>query len=576
MKKDFLLGVFFVVLFAAMPSLSAAKAFSAAEIRQRVDSCLKSNDTDSWIFWLQKGVELGYLEHARQLADIYSMMGISETLDELYVKMADHGDMWAMYNLFTTFVSESDYVEARKCIGKLRDNGFIMSDALEASVDFYDSAHSDIDSLRRCITINPADSEALFQLGERFYAGRYVYQDNDSAVHYYLKAAELGHPEAMSLYASCMFNISDDRDFGFMQSRTWFERAAKSGSDRGVFFMGVLYDEGVIYPRDNNSVTEFYEKASALGQANALYNYGLALVDGRYGSLDPERGVAMLQKAHMAKHHNAALALGNMFSAGRFVPRDIELARHYYEESAKSGNTSGLRMLAYSYAQGDNPDLAKVESYLKQLDAVTSCGGPETFVFYNALKRHLNLSDEVNPEKCTPEQLDSVLQQRAEMAMYNIGGFYTPGQRRRALAESAALGNEFSVNELFYEFVRSEDMDIAASVNGIDSLAAIYPEYASFDEVEQMRKVAAMMPRIDEIKAKASEGDLDAMFELGLAYHYGGFDFRHASRATTWIVDAASHGHTGAIEWLAQNYDDGNESFTRQVKYWQEKAKSLR
>jgi TPR repeat protein len=110
--------------------------------------------------------------------------------------------------------------------------------------------------------------------------------------------AEAGDPRAEALLGQMYYRGrgvgQDDRE-----AATWFRRAADQGDTTAQFFLGGMYSEGRGVPQDYKEAARWYERAAVQGDGQAQYNLGVAYARGE--------GVTQnLVKAHMWFNLSAA------------------------------------------------------------------------------------------------------------------------------------------------------------------------------------------------------------------------------------------------------------------------------
>lgn len=102
----------------------------------------------------------------------------------------------------------------------------------------------DTDLMRFRLQAEQGDTGAQFRLGDIYYEGRGVPQDEVEAV-------------------------------------CWFRRAAQQGHAEAQFMLGVAYDEGRGVPQDNVEAVRWWHRAAEQGDSAAQYNLGLRYAQGR-------------------------------------------------------------------------------------------------------------------------------------------------------------------------------------------------------------------------------------------------------------------------------------------------------
>jgi hypothetical protein len=86
---------------------------------------------------------------------------------------------------------------------------------------------------------------------------------------------------------------------------------------------------------------------SALGDTDAIYVLGLALLYGYGTSDDVAEGIATLNRAAEHGNRNAQTTLGYLYSLGQFVEQDSAVARRYLKAASALGSQEAARALKW-------------------------------------------------------------------------------------------------------------------------------------------------------------------------------------------------------------------------------------
>ncbi|WP_337053261.1 tetratricopeptide repeat protein [Pseudoxanthomonas sp. USHLN014] len=216
--------------------------------------------------------------------------------------------------------------------------------------------------------------------------------------------------DAGAMLAYGVLAVAGKTEKGLAEAAAWCEAAGDHGISFGYLMASELITPSADNPHAQSSVP-LLRKAAQTGAVVAMYNLGLALA--RDGSLKEaihwireaalkfhsaaachmgelvEEGKATLEEAapytalewfefaaRLGDSH-AAFRLGEAYGEGRNVAKDECLSKHWYETSAALGSSMAHRMLAFSYAMGQdgfpfNPSLAEFHEHraeqLSQLD----------------------------------------------------------------------------------------------------------------------------------------------------------------------------------------------------------------
>ncbi|MEM8800065.1 MAG: SPOR domain-containing protein [Pseudomonadota bacterium] len=97
-----------------------------------------------------------------------------------------------------------------------------------------------------------ADEEnpnALFNLGQLYRLGRGVVPDQGRAIHYYRRAAKLGHVWAMGNLGTMLY-FSEEPTRKREEAIEWWQRAAENGDNRAQYMLGIAHFNGDDVERD--------------------------------------------------------------------------------------------------------------------------------------------------------------------------------------------------------------------------------------------------------------------------------------------------------------------------------------
>jgi uncharacterized protein len=201
-----------------------------------------------------------------------------------------------------------------------------------------DIAPADIETaIKFCKKAAGGSRRAMFELG-RAYAANHQSADAMAA---WRKAADKGSTSAMVelgvLYGTGAGVAKDEE-----AARKLFERAAQAGNPRGVTNLAALGGAGT--PSDPARARELLQKAAETN-AEAQYQLGLMLAEGKGGSQDDAGARSLFEKAAAQNHAGALMQMGVFTQEGRGGPKDKDAAKGYYERAAALGNADAKAAL---------------------------------------------------------------------------------------------------------------------------------------------------------------------------------------------------------------------------------------
>lgn len=163
------------------------------------------------------------------------------------------------------------------------------------------------------------DADAQFTLGNLYYSGEGVKQDEVKAFHWHLKAAEGGHPMAMQTVGYCY-------QFG----------------------------EGV--KKDIAKALAWYRKGTPLW-SGCRFHLALCLLNGTGMKKNPKQAARELEKASADNNTDAMVLLGQMHLGHFGIPRNLEQAFHWFQKAAELGNRDAMFQLALCYKCGNSVEV---------------------------------------------------------------------------------------------------------------------------------------------------------------------------------------------------------------------------
>lgn len=113
-----------------------------------------------------------------------------------------------------------------------------------------------------------------------------------------------------------------------------FKFAITNGSALSMNCLGALYYMGDIVEQDYEKAAELYERAMDAGCYQSIINLGYIYEYGRIGKPDHDKAYQFYSlAAALAPSSEAIYKLGDMFSRGKAVPRDMRKAFALYKRS---------------------------------------------------------------------------------------------------------------------------------------------------------------------------------------------------------------------------------------------------
>nr|WP_275976245.1 hypothetical protein [Geothrix oryzisoli] len=300
------------------------------------------------------------------------------------------------------------------------------------------------------------------------------------------------------------------------------------------------------------------DRAARLGGAEALFQEGLAFLEGGFGQGGQSAALVRLRRASELGHAEAAFRLAEALRTGDGGPSDPVQAEAWYQRSAAAGWGSAAAWLAQAYAHGDGvaPDEERAR-YWAGLAARLKPHAPPS----RSLLRH-----DAAPEDALVRlggQTAARVGTAAERVLAHRAGRWALGLGAAALA-CLALG---TAGAFFWTG--------SAGLFHLPLLMLVPPGLLLAWQAWRLRREGPRSGR-DRLREAAEAGDPDACYRLGLAYRQGSPRRpKDDLSATVWFRRAAEAGHRGAMEALAEAYLGGHGVLRnpREAARWAEAAR---
>ena len=138
-------------------------------------------------------------------------------------------------------------------------------------------------------------------------------------------------------------------------------RATEKNDPVAMTMLGELYSSTPGIRRDYGKAIEWYKRAVALGDREAMFALAMLYISGRNGEPDRDAGAKLLASSAKLGEPKAAYNLALLYLDGNVLPRDVKRAAELLRESADVGNADAQYALSgfYKAGNGVEKDLAK-------------------------------------------------------------------------------------------------------------------------------------------------------------------------------------------------------------------------
>lgn len=325
-------------------------------------------------------------------------------------------------------------------------------------------------------------------------------------------------------------------------------KGAQDGDADDQVMIGISFEEGKGVARDYEIALDWYKKAASKGNAAAYYRIGRFYESGLaveqsydnaiewYLSAAVNENVPAIRKlidfysdneVEQSKWIKKGMEAGDSYSAYRYgliIEReDRDKALRIFEEVSEIDDIHGSALIAI-LSLGGRLNHYSAEESLALIEKSAEQGNPRSLTFLGWLYEFGDLKDrDVSMAFLLYEE---AVRWNNQLAIYNLSRFY---------GESIAVeGDPGRASDLFNQLS-----------------AEIYSD-SYYDLMDYARKEGKTDQLSILYRFKASQGDLDAMYELGILYP--------AEDAFHWFWLAAQEGHVLSMVELSKAYEDPVES----------------
>ena len=230
---------------------------------------------------------------------------------------------------------------------------------LVLSLDFIDSYHTYLKSLQNTTYYLEARNLQLL-----------------APILMFRRAAEMGDPRGMYKLGVCYEDGKGGLKKDYAKAVELYRKAAEAGNANAMMSLGVCYDFGLGgLTEDGAKAVEWWKKAAEAGDAAAMsvlascYEYGLETL-----KEDKAKAVEWYKKAAEAGDATVMCNLGSAYAGGRWgLTKDDVQAVVWWRKAAEAGDATAMHNLgsAYAYGRGGlkKDDAKAVEWYQKAAEA---------------------------------------------------------------------------------------------------------------------------------------------------------------------------------------------------------------
>ena len=165
-------------------------------------------------------------------------------------------------------------------------------------------------------------------LGSMYEKGFKVKQDKKKAEEWYLKSANSGDDDAMSLLGSLYMDMKENE-----KALYWLKKSSNNGNTSSEFQIASYY----IANNDKKNALYWLNKSSNGGDAEAQYILAKMLYNGVYIEKNESKAVNLIKMSSDQGNPYAQLFLGNLYKEGGILGKSYTKAMGYFNLACKGG-----------------------------------------------------------------------------------------------------------------------------------------------------------------------------------------------------------------------------------------------
>ncbi len=215
--------------------------------------------------WGEAALALGKKRVRFETAYSSSEIGKKDRAYELYLELAEEGNIAAMNNLgclekdeskaFNWFLKAADKGEyiAQKNVARYYRYGIATEKDEQKALDYYTKS------------ANQGYLEAITELARLYRYGYCTEKNIEESIKWYEKAISKGHIESMLSLADLYIKELDDTPMAIH----YYKQAAEKGNETAILKLGQIYEEGIGIETSSNTAVFWYRKAAINGNEEA-------------------------------------------------------------------------------------------------------------------------------------------------------------------------------------------------------------------------------------------------------------------------------------------------------------------
>lgn len=182
--------------------------------------------------------------------------------------------------------------------------------------------------------------EAYYWHGNYAFLGRVIEHDLKITYEAYLRASQLGYPDAVNNLAD-MYLRGEYVEQNDAKAAEIFKEAAKLGVKESMYTLGYLYHHGRGVPKDEEHSAYWYHQSALHGDVFAINKLGHEA----FAEDNGERALSWYQKAADLQDPYGEYNVGFCYESGIGTPIDLKKAKMWYQRAALHGDEEAKKRL---------------------------------------------------------------------------------------------------------------------------------------------------------------------------------------------------------------------------------------
>lgn len=243
--------------------------------------------------------------------------------------------------------------------------------------------------------------DAMYDLSDCYIDGNEVAKNEELAVKWVTKAADLGHPLAQAALGCGYFLGTLGVEQNYSLSEKYLKMAADKNLSEAQAYLSILY----LHMEEYNQALVWARKAAQASNSEAYSVLGDIYLKGLGVDSNPAEGLKWYEMAAKNGNAEAQNITGNLYSDKNLGLLDLGKAFKYYQMAATQNHMYGMYNLGLCYETGDGCDVDMLKAF-EWIEKAASEGCPEAqeWLANNSKNDDDFVDNEVVKSNMTPDE----------------------------------------------------------------------------------------------------------------------------------------------------------------------------